>query len=80
MVYVRILPQDSANSLEAYPDYFVLAENIKFCAQLGVRGLYEEGPGVGSIKHGIPEGVSQIQFLAVIRPYVCIRIIRLASF
>lgn len=55
-LYVWNYVVDSANSLEAYPDYFVLAKNIKYFAKLGVRGLYEEGPGVGSLKHGIPEG------------------------
>lgn len=55
-LYVWNYVVDSANTVQTYPDYEVLAQNIQFFARLGVRGLYEEGPGVGSIKNGNPEG------------------------
>ena len=55
-LYIWNYVVDSADTIEAYPDYFVLSKNIKYLAKLGVRGIFEEGPGVGSIKRGVPEG------------------------
>ena len=41
-----ILRQDFGNYLQSFPDYFSLGPNIQYFAEHGVRGLFEEGPGI----------------------------------
>jgi hypothetical protein len=33
--------------VQSFPNYYVLGPNIEFFAAHGVKGIFEEGPGVG---------------------------------
>ena len=45
-IYVWNYVADFGNYLQSFPDYFILGPNIKYFADHGVRGLFEEGPGI----------------------------------
>ena len=45
-IYVWNYVADFGNYLQSFPDYFSLGPNIKYFADHGVRGLFEEGPGI----------------------------------
>jgi hypothetical protein len=47
---------DSAQPVQMYPNYLVLAPNVQYWAKLGVKYYYAEGPGTGPVKDGYPIG------------------------
>ena len=38
---------DFGNVIQSFPNYYVLGPNIQWMAAHGVKGVFEEGPGVG---------------------------------
>jgi hypothetical protein len=45
-IYIWNYVVDFGSMLQTFPNYYSLGPNVQFFAEHGVKGVFEEGPGV----------------------------------